>query len=198
MDDRVPAGRLPPLADDEAADLGPSRHPGDRFSGYHLLCRPQARQGEGGGYRGRHRPRAEEDLRQTRHTARRAARAERDGGRCRDGFGVGQDHFQGDAGRKGDCLLLDERSHPRLSGADSEVSRQRGALYGQLLRRAQCGGLLRRFVLLRPEGGSLPDGAEYLFPHQCRRYGAVRADAHRGRRGGVRQLSGGVYRAAAR
>lgn len=42
---------------------------------------------------------------------------------------------------------------------DSEVSRQRGALYGQLLRRAQCGGLLRRFVLLRPEGGSLPDGA---------------------------------------
>ena len=32
-------------------------------------------------------------------------------------------------------------------------------------------GLLRRLVLLHPEGGAVPDGAVDLLPHQCRRDG---------------------------
>ena len=49
-----------------------------------------------------------------------------------------------------------------------------------------------------PKGRSLPDGAVHLFPHQCQRYRPVRAHAHRGRRGSLRQLSRRLHRADAR
>ena len=59
---------------------------------------------------------------------------------------------------------------------------KRRALYRQLLRGAERRGLLRRLVLLHPQGSALPDGAVDLFPHQRGRHGAVRTHADRGRR----------------
>lgn len=47
--------------------------------------------------------------------------------------------------------------------------------------------------LLHSQRRALPDGAFDLFPHQCGGYGPVRADADRGRRRGLCQLSGGVH-----
>ena len=60
---------------------------------------------------------------------------------------------------------------------------------------AQCCGFLRRVVLLYPERGAVSDGAVDLFPHQCCRNGPVRTNPHRGRRGSLCQLFGGVHSA---
>ena len=84
------------------------------------------------------------------------------------------------------------------SGADRAVPRHGRALYRQLLRGAQLGGVLRRLVRLRAEGRALPDGAVHLLPHQCGEDGAVRAHAdHRGC-GRVRELSRRLHGADAR
>ena len=191
MDDRAARGGLPPLADDGAADVGPPDDSRNRFSGHHLLCRPQA--AEKTRFDGRSRSRTQTDLRQTGHSPRRADGAGGRGGRCRDGLGVGQDHLQGGVGREGHHFLFDFRSAARLPGSREEVSRQRRALYRQFLRRAQRRGLFRRFVLLHSERRPLSDGAFNLFPHQCRGNGAVRTYADRSRRRCLRELSGGVY-----
>ena len=64
----------------------------------------------------------------------------------------------------------------------------------QLLRDAELRGLLRRLVLLHPEGRPLPDGAVDVLPDQLREHGPVRAHAdHRGR-GRVRLLPRGLHR----
>ena len=73
-----------------------------------------------------------------------------------------------------------------------------GRAPGQLLRRAQRRGVLRRVVLLRPGRCRMPDGALDLLPHQRRGDRPVRADAHRGRGGCDGQLPRGVHRADAR
>ena len=157
VDDRAARGGLPPLADDGTADVGPPDDSRNRFSGHHLLRRPQA--AEKTRFDGRSRSRTQTDLRQTGHSPRRADGAGGRGGRCRDGLGVGQDHLQGGAGREGHHFLFDFRSAARLPGSREEVSRQRRALYRQFLRRAQRRGLFRRFVLLHSEGRPLSDGA---------------------------------------
>ena len=43
----------------------------------------------------------------------------------------------------------------------------------QLLCRAQLGGVLRRILRLYPQGRTLPDGTEQLFPHQRPQHGTV-------------------------
>ena len=60
---------------------------------------------------------------------------------------------------------------------------------------AQLRGLLRRLVLLHPQGRALPDGAVHLLPHQRRQHRPVRAHADRGRGGRLRQLPRGLHRA---
>ena len=72
------------------------------------------------------------------------------------------------------------------------------AAHRQLLRRAQLGGVLRRFVRLHPEGRPLPDGAVDLLPHQREGIRTVRAHAHRRRRGRVCELPRGLHGADAR
>jgi Fe-S cluster assembly protein SufB len=68
------------------------------------------------------------------------------------------------------------RSGPQMAGQGRADPRQ-------LFRGAQCGGLLGRHVRLCARGRALPDGAQHLFPHQCRQYGPVRADFDRRRQG---------------
>ena len=191
MDDRAARGGLPPLADVGTPDVGAPDDSRNRFSGHHLLCRPQA--AEKTRFDGRGRPRTQADVRQTGHSPRRADGAGGRGGRCRDGLGVGQDDVQGGAGRKGHRLLFDLRGAARLPRPGEEIPGQRRPLYRQFLCGAQCRGLLRRIVLLHPAGCPLSDGAVDLFPDQCGGDGTVRTYADRGRRRGLRELSGGVY-----
>ena len=138
--------------------------------------------------------------RHVREAGHPAGGAEAAGGRRR-GRGVrqrvGRDDVQGDAEQAGDHLRLVQRGGAGAPGAGAEVPRLGGAVHGQLLRRAEFGRLLRRLVLLHPEGRAVSAGALHLLPHQRRRGGAVRADAdHRG--GGlVRELPRGVQRADA-
>jgi Fe-S cluster assembly protein SufB len=58
--------------------------------------------------------------------------------------------------------------------------------------------LHRRHLRLHAEEHPLPDGAQHLLPHQRGQHRPVRAHPHRGRRGQLRQLPGGLHRAAAR
>ena len=191
VDDRAARGGLPPLADARAAHVGPPAHPRNRFSGHHLLCGAQGE--ETPRLDGRGRSRAQAHVRQTGHSARGADGAGRRCRRCRDGLRLGEDHFPRDAGREGHHLLLDLGGTARPSRSGPQVPRERRPLYRQLLCGAQCRGLLRRVVLLHPEGSTLPDGAFDLFPHQCRGHRTVRAHAHRGRRRGLRELPRGMY-----
>ena len=70
--------------------------------------------------------------------------------------------------------------------------------YRQLFRGSEFGCFFGWFVCLYSEGGTLPDGAEHLFSHQCAGDGAVRAHAHRGGRRCLRQLPGRLHGADAR
>ena len=115
VDDRAACGGLPPLADAGGSDVGPPDDPADRLSGDHLLCGSQAQ--ETARFDGRSRSRAETHVRQTGHSARRADGPGGRRSRCRDGLRVGEDHLQGDAGRKGDHLLFDLRGAARLPRA---------------------------------------------------------------------------------
>ena len=124
---------------------------------------------------------AAEDVRQARHSARRAEAARGRGGRRRVRQRLGGDDVQGEARRARDHLLLVLRGGAAPSGAGPQVSRLGRAVFRQLLRDAQLGGLHRRLVRVHPEGRALPDGALDLLPHQRAQHGAVRADADRGR-----------------
>jgi len=62
----------------------------------------------------------------------------------------------------------------------------------------ELGRLQRRVLRLHPAGHALPDGAEHLFPHQCREYRPVRADADHRRRRQLCQLPGRLHRPHAR
>lgn len=164
MDDRAPRGGLPALADARTPDVGASDDPGDRLSGYHLLCGAEGPQEAR--LDGRGRPRTQAHVRQAGHSARGADGADGRGGRCRDGLRLGEDHLQGDACREGDHLLFNFGGAARPSRPGEKVPRERRSLYRQLLRRAERRGLLRRVVLLHPQGGAVPDGAVDLLPHQ--------------------------------
>ena len=85
------------------------------------------------------------------------------------------------------------REHPELV---QEVSRLGRAAVGQLLRDAELGGILGRIVRLCAAGRALPDGAVDLFPHQCREYRPVRADADHRRQGLLRLLPRRLHGAA--
>ena len=86
----------------------------------------------------------------------------------------------------------------RLSRPGEEIPGQRRPLYRQFLCGTQCCGLLRRFVLLHPQGCPLSDGTVDLFPYQCGWDGTVRTYADRGRRRGLRELPRRLYGPAPR
>ncbi len=106
------------------------------------------------------------DVREARHSARRAEAALGRGGRRGLRQRLGGDDVQGEAGRARHHLLLVLRSGAGASRAGPEVPRHGRAVHRQLLRDAQLGGLQRRLVRLHPEGRPLPDGAVDLLPHQ--------------------------------
>ena len=95
-------------------------------------------------------------------------------------------------------LPLHLRGDPRISRAGAEISRLRGAAARQLFRLPQQRGLLRRHLRLHARGRALPDGAQHLFPDQCREYRPVRAHPDRRRQGQLRLLSRRLHRADAR
>ena len=102
--------------------------------------------------------------------------------------------FSDEAGGGGRHLLLLLRGGAEAPRAGGEVPGHGRALHGQLLRDPQLRGLLRRLLLLHPQGRALPDGAVDLLPHQRRQHRAVRADADRRRRGRLRELPRGLHR----
>ncbi len=193
---RVAAEGLPHVAHDEGADVGQRQVRADRLSEHHLLLRAQAEADAAEPRRGRSRDPA--DVRQARHSARRAEAAVgcRRGRRVRQR--VGGDDVQGQAGVARDHLLFVLRRGAGASGARAEVSRHGRAVFRQLLRDAQLGGVQRRLVRLHPEGRALPDGAVDLLPDQRAEHRPVRADADRRRRRRVGQLPRRLHGADAR
>ncbi len=182
-------------------------HARDRLPGPALLC--GAEEEAGAEEPGRGRSGVAEDVREAGHSAEGAGhpRGRRSGvGRRRQpgrgGRGVrqrlGRDHVPRDAAEGGRDLLPDLRGGARSSGAGAAVSRHGGADLGQLLRRAEFGGVHRRQLRLRAEGRALPDGALHLFPHQCAQHRPVRAHADHRRCRRLRELPGRLHRADAR
>ena len=165
MDAGMAAGRLPPLARDEGAQLGAGALSDDRLSERLLLRRAQEHAQEA--VAGRSRSQAAGDLQEARHSAARADGAGRRGGRRGVRFRFGRHHLQGEARRSGRDLLPDLRSDPRSSRSGEEISGLGRAGDRQFLRHAQFGGVLRRHLRLCAQGRALPDGALHLFPHQC-------------------------------
>ena len=96
-----------------------------------------------------------------------------------------------DEGRHHLLLLLRGGAEP--PGAREEVPRLGRPLLRQLLRDAELRGLLRRLLLLHPEGRALPDGALDLLPDQLGQHRPVRAHADRRRGGRVRLLPRGLH-----
>ena len=165
------------------ADLGEHRLPEDRLPEDRLLLGAedaQAREPRRG------RSRAAAHLRAPRHLALRAEAAVRRRRRRRLRQRLGRHHLQGRARAPGHHLLLLLRRREALPRAGAGVPRLGRPLLGQLLRRAELGGLHRRLVRLRAEGRALPDGALDLLPDQRRRHRPVRAHAADRRRGRVR------------
>ena len=74
---------------------------------------------------------------------------------------------------EGRDLLLHRRGHTDPPGPRQAVSGHGRPLRRQLLCRAQLGGVLRRILRLYPQGCTLPDGTEQLFPHQRPQHGTV-------------------------
>ena len=107
-------------------------------------------------------------------------------------------HLPRGAEEGGRHLPLHLRSDPRASRAGAEISRQRRSAARQLFRLLQQRGLLRRHLRLRARGRPLPDGAQHLFPHQCREHRPVRAHPDRRRQGQLRLLPRRLHRADAR
>ena len=183
---------VPPLAHAGGAPLAERPLRAHRLPGHHLLRRPQAE--DGVGEPGRGRPRAAGDVRQARDLPRRARAPRRRGGGRHRRLGVGGHDVQGEAGRSRRHLLLLLRGRAEPSGPGAHLPRLGRPLPGQLLRHAQLRRVLRRLVLLRPQGRALPDGAFHLLPHQRRRHRPVRADPDRRRGGRVRELPRGLHR----
>ena len=196
MASRLQAGRVPQVAEDDAAMLGASQAAGDRLSGHNILCRSQARRGPSDGDRSG----AHGDLRQTGHSPAReggACRSEaQGGGRGRRGlrFGKRRDDLPQDARREGHNILLLLRGRKGVSRTRAPLSRQRGAGGRQLLRRTQLGRVLGRLVLLYTQGREMSYGPVELFPYQRQRHGTVRADADSRGRGLVGELYGRLHR----
>ena len=220
VDAGVAPGGLSPLADAGRADLG-ARRTTRRSTSRTSTTTRRRRSTPGPTSLDEVDPELLQDLREARHSAARAGNPRRrakagvrrddrlDGerqrlqvgprrGRCRVRFRVRRHDLQGGADEGRRDLLLDLGSDPRASRAGAEISRHGRAGHRQLLCDAEFGRLHRRFVRLRAEGRSLPDGAVDLFPHQREEHRPVRAHAdHRGR-GRLRLLSRRLHRAAAR
>ena len=169
------------LASDEGADVAQPQDLADRLPGDQLLLgaeekarAEEPRRGRSGG---------PEDIRKARHPARRAEAAVGRGGRRGLRQRLGGDDVQDEAGGARDHLLLVLRGGAGSSRAGAEVPGHGRAVHRQLLRDAQLGGLQRRVVRLHPEGRALPDGAVDVLPDQREEHRAVRAHAHRRRRG---------------
>jgi Fe-S cluster assembly scaffold protein SufB len=171
---RVAPQGLPPLADDDRADVAEGALPADRLPGHHLLLRAQAE--EDG-------PKSLDEvdpelLAPTRSSASRCTSEapRRRGGRRGVRQRLGGHHLQGQAAEAGVifCSFSEAvREHPEL------VKKYLGSVvpvHGQLLRGAQLRGVLqRRLVRLHPQGRALPDGAVDLLPHQREEHRPVRA-----------------------
>ena len=183
---RVAPQGLRGVAGDGGARLGQARHRPDRLPGDQLLGGAEAEAGPR--QHGRRRPRDPRHVRQARHPAARAEDAEQRRRRRDRRLGVGDHHVQGDARRGRRDLLLVLRGGPRPPRAGARAPRLGRAGTRQLLRRAQLGGLLRRIVLLHPQGRALPDGAVDLLPHQLAEHRPVRAHADR-RRGRLARVA---------
>ncbi|MCY1514217.1 hypothetical protein D9M68_487480 [compost metagenome] len=201
MDARVAPWRLSPLADTRGADLGPRQLSEDRLQRHLLLRSAEGPHRSDVARRGR--PRNSQGLREARHSAegtgnpRRRAEVE-DRRRCRVRQRLGRHHLQGRAEEGRRDLHVDLRGDPRTSRAGAEVSRLRRSDDRQLLCDAELRGLHRRFLRLRAEGRSLPDGTFHLFPHQREEHRPVRAYADHRRGGRLRVLSRRLHGAAAR
>ena len=202
MDARLAAEGLPAVAGHGKPGLGQAEHPDDRLSGCLLLCRAE----EEGDHRlaGRARSGNSGYVQEARHPDRGAEGARQCRGRPESGRRCGVRQRQrghhlsrGTEPRRRD-LPVDQRGDPRASRAGEEMAGQGGAAARQLFRHAQLRGLFRRHLRVHPQGREMPDGAEHLFPHQCRKYRPVRthADHRRGRQ--LCQLSGRLHRADAR
>lgn len=70
-------------------------------------------------------------------------------------------------------LYVDLGSGARTPRTCAEVSRHRCAAARQLFRCIKLRRFLRRYLCLYPKRRALPDGTLHLFPHQCRKHGAV-------------------------
>ena len=188
------------MAADDPAAVGAPQAAAHRFPGHHLLGGAQTRRRPPG----RDRPRAAGNLRQAGHPAaraggagRREAQGRRGGGR-RVRFRERDYDLPQEPGREGHHLLLLLRGGARASGPGAQVPGERGARGGQLLRGPELRGLLRRVLLLHPQGGEVPDGPVQLLPHQRFRHRPVRAHADHRRRRLVGKLYGRLHRADAR
>ena len=189
---RVAAQGVPPLAHDEGADLAERPLPADRLPVDRLLLRAEDEEGRPEDARGR-RSEAARDLREARHPAARAGEARRRRRRRGLRLGLGRDDLPRAAREGRHHLLLVLRGGAEPSRPREEVPRLRRALHRQLLRDAQLRGLLRRLLLLHPEGRALPDGALDLLPDQLGQHRPVRAHADRRRGRRVRLLPRGLH-----
>ena len=163
---------VPPLADDEGADLAERPLPADRLPGDRLLLGARSAK-DGPKSLDEVDPEAARDLREARHPAARARRS------C---AGVAVDAvfdsvsvattFKEKLAEVGIifCSFSEAvQKHPELV---QQVPRLGRPVHRQLLRGAELGRLHRRLVLLHPEGRALPDGAVDLLPHQRRQHRA--------------------------
>src|SRR3989442_115788 len=183
------AGR-PELARDARGALGERAVWADRLPGDQLLR--GAEEASAAGEPGASGPQAARDVREAGAAARgaEATRRRRGGRRVRQR--LGGDDVPGDPRAAGDHFLCDLGGDPRAPGARAGVRWLGGALQRQLLRRPQLGRVHRRLVRLHPEGGALPARAVDLLPDQHLGHGPVRAHAHRGRGGELRELPRGL------
>ncbi len=81
--------------------------------------------------------------------------------------------FKAELAKGGGHFLLLFGGGPKSPRPRSPLSRHGGAEQRQLLRHAQFGCVLRRFVRLRAAGCALSHGTIDLFPHQRAKYWAV-------------------------
>ena len=139
LDAGMAPGGVSPLADHDRAEMGPGRLSQDRLPGSLLLLGAEAE--EDHRLARRDRPGNPRDLQEARHSLARgrgAGRRRASGrrtphrGRCRVQFGVGGHHVPegAEAGRRD--LHADLGGDPRASRTGAEVSRHRGADFGQL------------------------------------------------------------------
>ena len=182
------------LADPETTQMGAHRHARNRLPGHLLLRLAQnTRQRQKGD-----RPRTRQDVRQARHTARRAHGACRSGRRRRYGLRFRQNHVQGKTLAARHNILLHKRSRQEPPRARKAIPRHGGALPRQLLCCPQQRRVQRRLLCIYTQRRALSHGTLYIFPYQRPRYGTVRTHANRVRRRRIRVLPRGLHRTHAR